>query len=326
MVKGYPIFLWVILLPLRLMAQEDDPDQFGRRYETQVNDPVALAQQLCRGFSTDFDKARAIFSWLAHHIHYDLREARANRPIQIAYTSPEDLEQKLQAIRYQRMEKALTLRRGVCNHYASLYQTMCQAVGLRAGEIEGYVPRSPGDINTLPAGSNHVWNWVSIEGRKVLVDVTYAAGKADPHGASFRMHYEPAWFDVPPDILIRTHFPTSQEEQFLLQGVSAQDFARQPFFYPSSVRVGVTGHDPENGVVWVGEDPVYIDLAFRQKPEEVYVIIDNVAQELDTHWAGNRVSLRIPRDLLRYREYLDIGMALADGTLGYLMSWRVKHF
>lgn len=312
-----------LLLTGVLNAQPLDPDTYGASFDLKTEDPEELARALCEGFSDDRDKARVIFSWLANHIEYDLEEARRNRPIQIMYKSQEDLQRQINGIRRTRMSRALRYRRGVCNHYASLFETMCRAVGLEAGEIEGYVARDPSRITSTSIESNHVWNWVRLEGRICLLDVTYAAGMADMAGQTFTMEYEPRWFDVPPRILIQTHFPDEPADQRLPDPLTAEEFADRPFFYPASSRVPVINWFPAGRNISLSEEVIIIQVAFRQKPRGVYLIVDNIAQEVPTRWKGTTVQLDIPAELLKRQRQLEIGAEERDGTLSYLMAWKI---
>jgi hypothetical protein len=290
-----------------LIAQSLDPDTYGASFDLKTENPEELARALCKPFNSDRDKARVIFSWLANHLEYDLEEARRNRPIQIMYKSQEDLKRQIEDIRRKRMSRALRYRRGVCNHYASLFETMCRAVGLEAGEIEGYVARDPGRIIRTSIQSNHVWNWVRLNGRICLVDVTYAAGMADMTGQTFTMEYEPRWFDVAPRTLIQTHFPDEPADQRLPAPLTAEEFTDRPFFYPASARVPVLDWSPSGRDVSLTEEVITIQLAFRQKPRGVYLIVNNIAREVPTKWKGNTVQLDIPADLLKQQRQIDIG-------------------
>lgn len=314
----------VLLLAGAMWAQSPDPDVYGASFDLKTEDPEELARDLCRPFASDRDKAQVIFSWLANHIEYDLDEAKRNRPMQIMYKSQEDLQRQINGIRRTRMSRALRYRRGVCNHYASLYQTMCRAVGLEVGEIEGYVARNPNRISsTSELESNHVWNWVRIDGRICLLDATYAAGMADMTGQNFTMEYEPRWFDVPPRVLIQTHFPDEPVDQHLSEPLTAEEFVDRPFFYPASARVPVMDWSPTGGHISLSGEVITIQLAFRQKPRGVYLIINNIAQEVPTKWRGNTVQLDIPAELVNHQRQIEIGAEERDGTLSYLMAWKI---
>lgn len=314
-----------LLLTAAVSGQPPAPDEYGASFDLKTEDPEELARALCQPFASDRDKAQVIFSWLANHVEYDLDEAKRNRPIQIMYKNQEDLQRQISGIRRTRMSRALRYRRGVCNHYASLYQAMCEAVGLEAGEIEGYVARDPNRrSSSSELTSNHVWNWVRIDGRISLLDVTYAAGMADMTGQQFTMEYEPRWFDVPPRVLIQTHFPDEPADQRLIEPLTAEEFVDRPFFYPASTRVPVMYWSPTGGHISLSGEVITVELTFRQKPRGVYLIINNIAQEVPTKWKGNTVQLDIPADLLKQQRQIDIGAEERDGTLSYLLAWKIK--
>ena len=321
----FPLFIF-IFCSYALLAQNVSPDVFGRSFDMDTNDPATMALALCKNYQSDHDKARVIFSWLAHHIRYDLEEARTNRPVQIMYRSQEDLERKLANIRNQSMQRALRLRKGVCHHYAILFQTMCESVGLRSGEIEGFVSLSPADMGRLPDRPNHVWNWVEIEGKKILLDVTYAAGMSDLSGRGFNMQYDPDWFDVSPEIMIQTHYAENSADQFLPEYLTKGGFARQPFFYTGSIRSALISWYPLSSDIWLDQKPLTVSLHFRKRPKGVYLIVDGTAQELPSDWNGNKVDIDIPKDNLKGIPLLVIGVEEEENVVSYLMAWRLKHF
>lgn len=52
--------------------------------------------------------------------------------------------------------------RGYCEHFADLYQTLCQAVGIDCAVIVG-----------VTGGAGHAWNVLSIDGKEYFVDPTW---------------------------------------------------------------------------------------------------------------------------------------------------------
>ena len=54
--------------------------------------------------------------------------------------------------------------RGMCIHYADLYQTMCEAIGINCKLAEGYNPNNM---------VSHAWDAVFIDGKVYYVDPTY---------------------------------------------------------------------------------------------------------------------------------------------------------
>lgn len=60
--------------------------------------------------------------------------------------------------------------RGVCEHYADLYQTLCQAVGIDCQQIFGW-SKENGAL-----GAPHAWNVMSIDGKEYFVDPTWNDG------------------------------------------------------------------------------------------------------------------------------------------------------
>lgn len=319
------VFLFALcLIPALAPAQVITPvDSLGARFETDLLSPGRIAVQLCTDLETETDKARAIFSWLAHHITYDLEAAQNSRPERILYRSKEELQQILARRKQERMRNALRERKGICEHYAQLFVAMCEAVGLQAGTVDGYVVHHPDKMGRQPLSSNHVWNWVRLNGQKKLVDVTYAAGATDWSGSAFRQNYDPVWFAVPPKIMIQTHFPERPQDQLLEQPLSGSEFAALPFFFARSAWYQLTEWTPSRGIIRRSETDTLV-LQFGRKPRSVFVIIDQLARDVPVQWKGNEATLLLDSALLQSATYLQIGVEDADQRLRTLMAWKLQ--
>lgn len=116
-------------------------------------------------------------------------------------------------------EKVLRARSAVCAGFAQTFADILGAMGLRATVIQGYAKDYQGVV------SAHSWNRVQLEGRDVLVDVTWDA----PGGQVPRGHFRRTYLFMPPEQLIFDHLP-KDISQALLPGVpSLEEFRRAPY-------------------------------------------------------------------------------------------------
>lgn len=322
MLRNTLVFL-LLIFPCLLSGQTvTRTDSLGAQFTTALLSPEELAIALCTDLDSEYDKARIIFSWLAHHITYDLEAARNSRPERILYRTQAELEKLLAQRKRARMRTALRDRKGVCEDYSELYVAMCQAVGLAAGKIDGYVVHHPDKMGRQPLTSNHVWNWVTIEGRKCLVDITYAAGATDWSGTAFRQKYDPVWFDVSPEIMVQTHYPEQSAEQLLAQPLTGKEFAALPFFFARSARYTITDWSPQRGIIRRA-DATELSLHFGRKPLSVLIIIDNLARDVPVRWEGNKAVLEIAPALLEDITYLQVGVEEPGQRYVALLAWKV---
>jgi transglutaminase/protease-like cytokinesis protein 3 len=202
-------------------------DAIAASVDYRGNSVTALAQKLAPYASTEADKARLIYSWIAQHIAYDVPMAVNNQV--------DDL----------RPETVLQRRQTICSGYANLYQAIAQALGLEAVIVEGYAKGVGGLVGT-DNEINHAWNGVKIDGKWYLLDTTWGAGTVDDN--VFQPRFSPYYFATPPAQLIYTHFPRESQWQLLPTVYSRTQFDRFPEVKPRFFRdqLGLVSHlNPE---------------------------------------------------------------------------------
>jgi len=177
----------------------------------------ALADYLAGSAQTDRGKARAIFTWIAKHVAYDITR----------YGEPPDAE------------NVLATRRAVCAGYAKLFAALAEAAGLETvvihGDAKGIGPPAAIDADGL---LNHDWNAVRIEGQWHLLDCTWGAGYLDKYGRfvrEFRDHY----FLTPPQLFAYDHLPREEKWQLLASPLTRDTFLSQPTVQPAFFRYGL---------------------------------------------------------------------------------------
>lgn len=168
-----------------------------------------LALYLCDGVYSDSLKANLIFNWITHNIEFDIKAAKEpNRPPVV-------------------VADVLKNKKAVGDGYAALYEEMCEAVGLEAVRIDGYVKDwkfDNGDKLYIP---RHEWCAVMIDRRWELVDPTFGAGGISRAPGWFRtqlnrfskekiiyskkevfeFRYSPQYFMMNPMDFRRSHLP-----------------------------------------------------------------------------------------------------------------------
>ena len=142
--------------------------------------PQAVARIVCEGLTTDIEKARAIFDWLAYNVAYDT-----------SYKTfvPEDV---------------FTKRKAICQGYADLFCMMAKEVGLKARLVSGYARTNVG----------HAWNIVTLPDRDILIDACWGAGYVS--GTRFTFCFAPCYFDTHPGAFALTHMPDENQMEDML--------------------------------------------------------------------------------------------------------------
>ncbi len=123
-------------------------------YVTAQSERIArLSNEICAGISGDYEKAHAIYRWVAGNIAYDYEYFYGRK--EALATAPEEV-----------LDAGMT----VCTGYARLTQALLQAQGIPALHIRGISTNGLTDKN---GSSGHAWNMAFAEGRWVILDSTW---------------------------------------------------------------------------------------------------------------------------------------------------------
>lgn len=138
------------------------------------------AQELAETFTTEREKCRAIFRWVANNIKYD-------------YEVMNDYKKdRVDPLVVYKTKKA------VCAGYASLFQAMCEEAKIKCLYITG---------EAKPSGIRHAWNMVKLDGSWYVMDVTWAAGYVSGvmSGSKFTKNFNEEWWMADYTKAIKTH-------------------------------------------------------------------------------------------------------------------------
>lgn len=168
-----------------------------------------LADVLCGLSDNEYTRARLLFAWLATHIQYDDEAYNTNN--------------------YQNNDAQSVFDRklGVCAGYATLAVEIGKLMGLNIVEVRGI---AKGYEYSNDNKSNHAWNIVSIDNRKILFDATWGSGYGENVNGKLvsTQEYKPYWFNVPSHEFILSHYPENEADQCLDKPISRQQFRDLP--------------------------------------------------------------------------------------------------
>jgi len=202
-----PIQCCLILLLSSLLASAQIPSSYKEvddavKSFTQnartVEDLKVLQVEFRKKFDTPDKLVRAAFVWIATNISYDYTYSVSTLP------------------------KVLARHQSICTGYSELMKDFCDEFGIECELVYGYGMGSKILVNddTL-LRPNHVWNAVKINNEWKLMDVTWAStymGEGNMAGGD-------RWFYVPPDEMIKDHFPLKEEWQLLATPMSKPQFS-----------------------------------------------------------------------------------------------------
>ena len=204
------------------------------------------AAEITKGCNTEYEKAKAIYDWISENIKYD-------------YTYS-----------IYKAEEVWQTKRGVCAGFSALYEQLAKGCGLEAKVIEG-IARTDDDSD---GKEEHAWNKVKTEKGWILLDVTWGSciGHNDcdesngnewgEYGKSSRI-----WFDVHPDWMIFTHFPTLLEDQLRPSPISRYQYLLLPNIEPT---FGEWGWDASRTLEYFIQHPYATPPTAYSVPNELW--------------------------------------------------------
>lgn len=184
-----------------------------------------IANYINKHFASREDKVRAIFSWLARNISYDVE----NRFEGIRYTHIDEV-----------INKTIKTRKALCFGYAETFKAIAAQTGVEVRVISGYT-RQQGKIDQLP----HSWCAVRMNGNKwTMVDPTWGAGYVT--GDNYYRKINDQWLMIAPEKLVGSHMPFDPLWQFsyypitnkkFMDNKGYRDTLGRPYFnFPDSIR------------------------------------------------------------------------------------------
>lgn len=123
-----------------------------------ARNPPLLVQELTRDKTSDEEKFKALFGWVATHISYNYREyySTGGSPVSI--------------------RDILHHRRAICLGYANLMDSLCKLAGITNVTVYGYAKDEIFDVQDSLYMDNHAWNAVKLDGQWYVYDVTWSTG------------------------------------------------------------------------------------------------------------------------------------------------------
>lgn len=182
--RDYFRFFSVAKFKVHSSVEADKRDILPSR-GVQSDDPqiMNLANSLTKDLSTDLEKAKAIYEYVAKNISYDVAKMKNN---EFAWDDS--------------ALKTLEKKSGVCQDYAYLTIALLRASGIEARFVEG---RAGENAFGIASAERHAWVEAKIDGRWMTMDPTWGAGYIQ--NGSFVSSYTEKYFDPNPAEFEKTH-------------------------------------------------------------------------------------------------------------------------
>lgn len=223
-------------------------DSVVRTYSKTFATPEKIADLINKDFNRPEEKARAVYTWVALNITYDIKGmSSAQKPISYSYGTEEEKSQIEQKIRLDLAKETLKKAKAVCQGYSTLYKVICDLVGLECEIISGTSKTKYTDIGVLPKIMDHAWNAVKINNEWRLLDVTWGSGYLDQSAGKYISEFNDFYFLTLPSLFNLNHYP--ENRVWLLEGLTEKEFAELPLFYPYYFKMRVMLIEPKQGII-----------------------------------------------------------------------------
>lgn len=260
--KKIYLALFVVMFTISAGAQDyAKVDKIVKAYPKSFTSIDKLSDKINTDFKDDAEKARAIFTWIAINVRYDLAAYnRAEAPIAYSFRTQEEKLAKQRKFKDDLAFKTLKSKKAVCQGYAQLFESLAERVGLEAVVIPGTSKSLLTHIGRQPGASDHAWNAVKINGKWQLLDVTWGAGTVTGSPLAFTFRFNNGYFLTDPGVFALNHYP--DDEKWLLTNVSKDDFADFPLYYGNYVMGGYEFDTPFNGTIATNK-PVLLPFSIK---------------------------------------------------------------
>ena len=258
--------------------------------------PELLAAQISKDFSSEEDKARAIFTWIASNIKYDMDEYFASsgvRQVAFSFRSEAEKLQKEKQFKEDLVQKTWRSKKAVCHGYSELYNHLSKLVGLESILIPGTSKSHPTHIGKLPTAADHAWNAVKTDGKWHLLDVTWGAGGVDGATKKFLPRFNDSYFFTDPHVFFLNHFP--DDKRLLMINKTPEEFARLPLYYGEYLDSDYTIITPYEGILKAGVNSIPFSLENYSGARVSYVFSNtNTFRSVELRKNGTRTEFDIP--------------------------------
>ena len=168
------------------------------------------ADSITAGCKTSYEKAKAIYLWQVANIEYDY------------------------SMRIHSSKNCWRLRKGICQAFSELFVDLANGCGVEARRILGVAKTSE-----YPGGDGlHAWVAAKTERGTILIDPTWGACHYESDGSPTQLL---AWFDVKPECMIFSHFPSAPSNQHLATPLTEEQYKALPDLHPLLVKRGWSG-------------------------------------------------------------------------------------
>ena len=283
------IVVFSVFLSMSAFAQDyERVDAIISMYPNTFDNPERLSKFIARDFTSEEDKVRAIYTWIIQNIAYDPDEYKQ---FDYTFTNYRERNEKDEKLRNKIIQRTLQKGVAVCEGYAMLFEKLCEQQGIKNYLVRGDIKSNFPDIGR-PFKRVHMWNVASIEGKYYLFDATWGAGK---YNGKFIKEPSYFYYETPPELFIKTHYPDMPEDAFMDEIMSREQFSEQPLIIEKSL-LAKDIESPSKGLLF--EDAYFGEILFSIKnidPEKIsYSYGTDIISIEEIEREANKIKFNVP--------------------------------
>lgn len=231
-----------------------------------------LANKISTDFTSDSDKIRASFYWIATNIRYNLKEyyKPTQRRYSFYYSSEEDKKQKLQTLVDNLVIKTFISKKGVCEEYAQSLKKIYDLLEIESTVIKGYVRNNANEIGKIRHNTNHAWNAVKLNNEWIILDATWAAGYE--LNRKWVKEFDNYYYNIPKEKIFKTHFPEETIWVLRFGRMTKEEFYNQPIYNNTFLSSGIELKNPTNGIINI-RNKANLEFEFIGLNESLYYLL-----------------------------------------------------
>ena len=269
-------------------------------YPTKFSSVSKLAKRINTDFSNDFEKTRAVYTWIANNVAYEPSEYGK---FDFEYSSQAELEKKEKEYEKNLSKRVISKGKAVCEGYSTLFKVLCDELNIKSKVVTGGSKTRISDIGKRYY-SDHAWNMVFIENKKYLLDVTWGAGA---FGNRFAKNVDYFYYFTNPKLFLKKHYPDYYENALLIEKINKEEFLNGPLLYNYDFEL----KSPLNGIIkksdvskvkfqfQTDKDVSSISYDLDSKNYPVYQFTNDEILEFEIDLTG----LKRQRELVLYFDY-----------------------
>jgi Transglutaminase-like superfamily len=198
------------------------------------NNVAEIADAITTKFSSNEEKARAIFYWVANNIAIDAKAV------------------KNQDEKFKLPEKVIELRKATPLGFSLLVQEMCSYAKIRCLSVDGYVKNFASEINEKAEDKNYSWNVVQLGQSPetwYYIDACRASGFLDSKLSVFTKQFTSQYFFAEKKLFNLVYFPDNMAWQ-LGGGINnVKQYYTLPVFGNQAIALEMKKPSPLTGLI-----------------------------------------------------------------------------